>query len=123
MPSTTELGGFVLAIAIVLIATTACGPEPRASLLSRHHRATPPDGIADACVLAHSKCSRCHDLERIDHVNVAQPFEWERYVDRMQRKPNSNFNRSEARVISECLVYRQFGRSGLDQLSSSRRAR
>lgn len=123
MPSTTELGGTVLAIAILLIVATACGPEPRASLLSRNHRAAPPDGIAEACVLAHSKCSRCHDLERIDHVNVGQPFEWERYVDRMQRKPNSNFNTDEARVISECLVYRTFGRTGLDQLRSAGRSR
>lgn len=51
------------------------------------------------------KCSSCHTLARPINCDFALPDEWERYVKRMMRKPNSGINSADGKKIFEFLVY------------------
>ncbi len=64
----------------------------------------PPDMQADYKVFA-QKCSQCHTLARPINCDFALPDEWERYVKRMMRKPNSGINSADGKKIYEFLVY------------------
>lgn len=59
---------------------------------------------ADYKVFA-QKCSHCHTLARAINCDFALPDEWERYVKRMMRKPNSEISAAEAKAIFEFLAF------------------
>ncbi len=52
-----------------------------------------------------SKCSQCHTLARPINCDFALPDEWERYVKRMMRKPNSGISPADGKKIFDFLVY------------------
>jgi hypothetical protein len=64
----------------------------------------PADMQADYKVFS-KKCSQCHTLARPINCDFALPDEWERYVKRMMRKPNSGISSDEAKQIFDFLVY------------------
>lgn len=51
------------------------------------------------------KCTTCHMLSRAINCEFALEDEWERYVKRMMRKPNSGINSADGKKIFEFLVY------------------
>lgn len=51
------------------------------------------------------KCSQCHVIARPINCDFALADEWERYVKRMMRKPNSGISADEAKKIFDFLVY------------------
>ena len=51
------------------------------------------------------KCSSCHTLARAINSDFVLPDEWERYVKRMMRKPNSGINSADGKKIFEFVVY------------------
>lgn len=55
------------------------------------------------------KCSKCHSLGR--PVNISKtPEEWDKYVDKMMKKPNSGIDKATAGRIKEFLIYDQKNR-------------
>ena len=64
----------------------------------------PPEMQADYNIFA-QKCVRCHTLARPINCDFALPDEWERYVKRMMRKPNSGINSADGKKILDFLVY------------------
>lgn len=85
-----------------LVATLVSCNQPRLALVPDRVR-TPP-GIREACALAETKCSRCHDLERI-RVSRFSRNEWSWYVDRMRRQPDSGITERDGATILNCLTY------------------
>lgn|SRR5574341_1380584 len=51
------------------------------------------------------KCSKCHTLARPINCDFALPEEWERYIKRMMRKPNSGIGSKDGKMIYEFLTY------------------
>ncbi|NCO36663.1 MAG: hypothetical protein AUJ92_19280 [Armatimonadetes bacterium CG2_30_59_28] len=55
------------------------------------------------------KCSKCHTLARPINTNK-KPDEWNKYVDKMMKKPNSGIDKKSAEKIKDFLVYDQKNR-------------
>jgi hypothetical protein len=87
---------------LVLAACT----RDRIELLPPAAQAHTPPVIRNACTLAEERCSRCHDLERIQLAHPAL-VDWPVYVDRMRRMPGSGITVDEASVIVKCLTWVQ----------------
>jgi len=51
------------------------------------------------------KCSKCHTIARPLNCDFALPDEWERYIKRMMRKPNSGISSKDGKRIYEFLTY------------------
>lgn len=64
----------------------------------------PPEMQENYKVFA-KKCSSCHTLARPINCDFALPDEWERYVKRMMRKPNSGINSDDGKKIFDFVVY------------------
>ncbi|MBI4519063.1 MAG: hypothetical protein HY699_25005 [Deltaproteobacteria bacterium] len=64
-----------------------------------------PAKLQDAYKVFSQKCSQCHKLSRPINSEFALPEEWERYVKRMMRKPDSGIDAAVAKSIYELLVY------------------
>ena len=92
---------WLLAAAVGVAVVAACAGEQLA-LVSASDRARTPPSVRDACALAEQKCSRCHDLERIQLAHHAL-VDWPVYVDRMRRLPGSGITPGDASVILRCL--------------------
>ncbi|MBZ0231553.1 MAG: hypothetical protein K8M05_04325 [Deltaproteobacteria bacterium] len=108
MRSTTERGAPArrwLAGALCALALGACTRDRLELIPASEHARTPP-AIRNACGLAEQRCSRCHDLERIQ---LAHPdlVEWPVYVERMRRMPGSGITTDEAAIIVQCLTWVQ----------------
>jgi hypothetical protein len=86
-----------------LLALIACRRD-RTELVPASALPHTPPAIRSACALAEQRCSRCHDLERIQ---IAHPdlVDWPIYVDRMRRMPGSGITVDEASVIVRCLTW------------------
>ncbi len=64
-----------------------------------------PAPLQEAYKLFSQKCTQCHKLSRPINSEFALPDEWERYVKRMMRKPDSGISPADAKSIYEFLVY------------------
>lgn len=51
------------------------------------------------------KCVQCHTLARPINCEFVLDDEWERYVKRMMRKPNSGISSAEGKKIYDFLAY------------------
>lgn len=60
--------------------------------------------LREAYEIFSEKCSQCHSLGRPINSDFALPDEWQRYVKRMMRKPDSGISSSQAKLIYEFLV-------------------
>lgn len=83
------------------LAIASCSRR-RLELLPASQEAHTPPAIRSACALAEARCSRCHDLERIQLVHP-QLVDWPVYVDRMRRMPGSGISTADASIIVRCL--------------------
>ena len=94
-------------------AFVACGPpggaESRGVL-------TPEQSQNEGCTLFVRKCSRCHEIQKIAAYRVDSPGNWVTLVDRMRRLQGSQIKPHQGDLITACLVERQFGREGLEEL-------
>ena len=63
-----------------------------------------PAALQEAYRSFADKCAQCHTLSRPINSTYALPDEWQRYVKRMMRKPDSGISSSEAKLIYEFLV-------------------
>ena len=52
-----------------------------------------------------NKCAACHAVARGINTEMAAPGDWERYVRRMMRKPNSGINDEDGKLLYRFLVY------------------
>lgn len=88
---------------VVPLGATGC-PRGNATLLTADQQAHTPPVIRRACALTEARCSRCHDLERIE---LAHPglVDWPVYVDRMRRMPGSGISNADAPIILRCLAW------------------
>jgi hypothetical protein len=88
---------------VVVLVLVACRRD-RMQLIPASDQPHTPPAIRNACMLAEQRCSRCHDLERIQ---LAHPdlIDWPVYVDRMRRMPGSGITVDEASVILRCLAW------------------
>jgi hypothetical protein len=86
-----------------VVALAACTRDRLELIPPAQHARTPPE-IRSACALAEQRCSRCHDLERIQ---LAHPdlVDWPIYVERMRRMPGSGITTDEASIIVRCLTW------------------
>jgi hypothetical protein len=64
-----------------------------------------PTEMQENYKLFNKKCTQCHTLARPINCEFALEDEWERYVKRMMRKPNSGISSAEAKKIFEFLAY------------------
>lgn len=64
-----------------------------------------PADMQAAYKLFTKKCSHCHTIARPINCDFALPDEWERYVKRMMRKPDSGISSDEAKQIFNFLVF------------------
>ena len=64
-----------------------------------------PSKLQDAYKIFAAKCSQCHKLSRAINSDFVLPEDWERYVKRMMRKPDSGIGSTEGKDIYEFLVY------------------
>ena len=93
-------------VALVGLSAASCGPsrgaKPVGSTLG---------GLSDSkgCDLFVTKCSRCHEVERIGAYRASRADQWASLVTRMRRLRGSNINKREGDLITGCLVERQFG--------------
>lgn len=55
------------------------------------------------------KCSKCHSLGRPINTDKT-PEDWDKYVDKMMKKPNSNIDKKSAEKIKQFLIYDQKNR-------------
>ncbi|HTE50151.1 MAG TPA: hypothetical protein VK698_04710 [Kofleriaceae bacterium] len=55
------------------------------------------------------RCSKCHSLDRIDVVQLAEPRGWELLVHRMRLQPRSGISLTDQDTVVRCIVYRKFG--------------
>jgi hypothetical protein len=92
-----------VALALSVLALVACTRERLELIPSAAQPRTPP-AIRNACALAEQRCSRCHDLERIQLAHPAL-VDWPSYVERMRRMPGSGITGSDASVILRCLAW------------------
>lgn len=60
---------------------------------------TYPAALQSAYQLFSEKCAQGYKLSRPINSEFALPDEWERYVKRMMRKPNSGIGATEAKTI------------------------
>jgi hypothetical protein len=97
--------GGLLAGAVCALVLASCTRD-RIELLPPAAQAHTPPVIREACTLAEERCSRCHDLERIEIAHPAL-VDWPVYVDRMRRMPGSGITVDEASVIVKCLSWVQ----------------
>jgi len=51
------------------------------------------------------KCSKCHTLARPINSKKATQKDWEAYIAKMRKKPNSGIGKAEADRILQFLVY------------------
>lgn len=86
-----------------LLSIAAC-PRDRLELVPVSRLAQTPPAIRAACALAEQRCSRCHDLERIQLAHPAL-VDWPVYVDRMRHLPGSGITGDEASIIVRCLTW------------------
>jgi len=63
-----------------------------------------PKEMQEAYKLFSKRCSKCHTLARPLWAKFTDE-EWEKYVKRMRRKPNSGISADEAKKIYEFLVF------------------
>ena len=92
---------WILAAAVCAAVAGACAGEQLA-LVAAADRARTPPSVREACTLTEQKCSRCHDLERIQLAHHAL-VDWPVYVDRMRRLPASGITPGDATIILRCL--------------------
>lgn len=105
-----------LVVATALVTLSSCWlPRAQVSDLVTDGQPTPPE-IRDACSVTVMRCTRCHTIDRILVAQVYRPQQWEIYVSRMRRMSSSGITERDAPLIVQCLVYRSFGRPGLDAL-------
>lgn len=64
----------------------------------------PPD-IQSAYKVFAEKCGSCHTLARALNTPFATPEEWNRYVNKMMRKPGSGISPQEAKEVFRFLVH------------------
>ena len=98
VPVSAALRAVALALALA-----SCGRD-RLELVPASQRARTPPSIRSACALAEARCSRCHDLERIQLAHPAL-VDWPVYVERMRRMPGSGITVDEASTIVSCLTW------------------
>jgi hypothetical protein len=94
---------FAAAVCTSTLALVACTRDRLELVPASQHAHTPP-AIRSACALAEQRCSRCHDLERIQLAHP-QLVDWPVYVDRMRRMPGSGITVDEASIIVRCLTW------------------
>ena len=94
----------VLGVVLVFVLALIACRRDRMELVPASEQAHTPPAIRNACALAEQRCSRCHDLERIQ---IAHPdlVDWPVYVERMRRMPGSGITVDEASVILKCLTW------------------
>jgi hypothetical protein len=51
-----------------------------------------------------TKCNKCHPLARSVNAKY-NPTEWKRYMKKMLRRPNSNINEEQAKLIYDFLKF------------------
>jgi hypothetical protein len=107
-----------LALVVLLIGCREPGSASTSPLRSGIEGA--PLDITKACELASVRCSRCHPIERLSRARVDSPKHWQYYVNRMRLQPASGISIEEAHRIVRCLVYRSFGREGLQEIDHGR---
>jgi hypothetical protein len=91
-----------LVLGALCAATAGACAREQLALVGASDQARTPPSVRDACALAEQRCSRCHDLERIQLAHHAM-VDWPVYVDRMRRMPGSGITPGEASVILRCL--------------------
>ena len=64
-----------------------------------------PPEQQQAYKLFQTKCSTCHALARGIGTEMVLPGDWERYVKRMMRKPNSGISEAEGKSLYRFMVY------------------
>jgi hypothetical protein len=88
--------------------------ERDASLLPRGET----DGrIQEACTVTARTCSRCHEIDRVLVAHIDGPEGWRTLVERMRLMRSSAMTEHEADEAVTCLVYRAYGRRGLEALA------
>ena len=55
------------------------------------------------------KCSKCHTLARPINTNK-KADDWEKYVEKMMKKPNSGIDKKSAKKIKDFIAYDQKNR-------------
>lgn len=105
------------AIALALWLAPGCRSEPNPFLAAAPRNEPVPAGIAAACDLARTRCSRCHSVDRILAASLREPAEWQRYVRRMRLMPGSAIKTVEEPTLVRCFVFQTTGNAGLRRLS------
>lgn len=98
------------AVLALALAASAC-PRNSSALLTPDQQARTPPSIRRACALTEERCSRCHDLERIQLAHPGM-VDWPVYVDRMRRMPGSGISGDDAPTIVRCLGWLEDVRRG-----------
>ena len=109
----------VTIVSVAIAIALACRPlrEDPAQRLLRGRADADPE-IERACQLTGQRCTRCHDIDRVLDAKVSQPLHWERYIERMRMMNASGISRSDSPIILRCLVFRSFGRPGIEFLDT-----
>jgi len=107
---------FAAVVCTCALAIASC-TRRRLELLPASEQAHTPPAIREACALAEARCSRCHDLERIQLAHPAL-VDWPVYVDRMRRMPGSGITVEDASTVVRCLTWISNLKSGFDPNSS-----
>ncbi len=104
-------------LSILLVVIAGCGTSTgNATLLTDGMNPPPSDEVREQCALTAVRCTRCHTIERLLNARVQSPEHWQKYVTRMRLMPGSRISIADENRIVNCLVYRSFGQSGLDDL-------
>lgn len=105
----------LVSIAGCALLVAACAGSSESNALLRDKRGVTPTLTSD-CQLAERRCTQCHTIERVLLARPRTPTHWQRYVTRMRLMPGARISQPDARRITRCLVYRQFGDSGVRSL-------
>jgi len=103
-----------LSLVAALLIIVACGSKQQPATTEL------PEPYAGYCTLMKQRCSRCHEMERIEGYRAPTPQAWDFLVFRMKHHRGSGISFDDAENIVQCLVYRDFGDEGLKALGESK---
>jgi hypothetical protein len=109
------------ALALTLVAACSAPQSPGASPRPASSGAQPlvlDDSMQKACAMTAQTCTRCHAPPQVDVIRLDSALEWRRLVLRMRRQAGSGITDAEVDAAETCLVYKDLGRRGLDDLAA-----
>jgi hypothetical protein len=109
------------AFALTLVAACSAAQSPGVSpgpASSGAQQLVLDDAMQKACAMTEQTCTRCHDLGKVHVTRLDSALEWRQLVLRMRRQAGSGITDAEVEAAETCLVYKDLGRRGLDDLAA-----